>query len=79
MKLLSTSLEQLSKMCWAVNWAYMEAVDRRVGGRAKASAVDVRINFVVGDAVDTCDTICMLSAEGRNAFGAAHEGGEVCP
>lgn len=78
MKLMSTSLEQFSKMCWAVNWAYMEAVERRAGGRTKTSAVDARINFVVGDAVDTCDTICMLSAEGRNAYGVAHDVDEVC-
>lgn len=94
-KLVATSLEQLSRMCWAANWARAEQeqatalASRTAATSAEASRqkhqqqrkprplVDVRLNLVVGDAVDTCDAICLLSSEGLSAWGKARDGDEV--
>lgn len=80
-KLVATSLEQLSRMCWAVNWARLEKEQSSSAAHAKQGRprppVDVRMNFVLGDAVDTCDAICLLSSEGLAAWGKARDGHEV--
>lgn len=79
---MATSLEQLSRMCWAVNWASFDS--EKVRNRYAAfplwnpsPPVDVRLNFVLGDAIDTCDAICLLSSEGLAAWGKARDGDEV--
>ncbi|CAN0484699.1 unnamed protein product, partial [Ectocarpus sp. 12 AP-2014] len=84
-KLVATSLEQLSRMCWAVNWARLEKEQSSSAALAKQGrprpSVDVRMNFVLGDAVDTCDAMCLLSSEGLAAWGKARDGdepGRVC-
>ena len=80
---MATGLEQLSRMCWAANWALTEKEQAQASavlakqGRPRAP-VDVRLNFVVGDAVDTCDALCLLSSEGLGAWGKARDGDEVC-
>lgn len=70
---MESSLEQVSKMCWAVNWAARQAwvasKAPRDGAGVATTGMDVRINIVVGDAVDACDAICSLSAEGLGACG----------
>lgn len=86
-KLVATSLEQLSRMCWAANWARAEKEQAQAQAQAPATPaknqgggrppVDVRLNFVVGDAVDTCDAICLLSPEGLSAWGNHRDGDEV--
>lgn len=81
-KLVATGLEQLSRMCWAANWALTEKEQAQASatlarkGRPRGP-VDVRLNFVVGDAVDTCDALCLLSSEGLRAWGKARDGEEV--
>lgn len=81
-KLVATGLEQLSRMCWAANWALTEKEQAQASavlfrqGRPRVP-VDVRLNFVVGDAVDTCDALCLLSSEGLSAWGKARDGDEV--
>lgn len=87
-KLVATSLEQLSRMCWATCWAMVETAKVKVDAAVLASQgerewcgrppVDVRLNFVVGDAIDTCDAICLLSSEGFTAWGNLRENAEVC-
>lgn len=90
-KLVATSLEQLSRMCWATVWAILETgnavamermrADKGYQGRGEGVVnrppVDVRLNFVVGDAIDTCDAICLLSSEGLSAWGNNRDGDEV--
>ncbi|CAM9285124.1 unnamed protein product [Scytosiphon promiscuus] len=87
-KLVATSLEQLSRMCWAVIWAGFENAHARPTRhpaspnlRSLRPPVDVRLNFVLGDAIDTCDAIGLLSSEGLAAWGKARDGdepGRVC-
>lgn len=83
-KLVATSLEQLSRMCWAVNWAQTENARSQLErlplfGKSEGPRppVDVRFNFVLGDAIDTCDAIGLLSSEGLAAWGKARDGDEV--
>eukprot|EP00903_Cladosiphon_okamuranus_P010856 g10255.t2 len=85
-KLVANGLEQLSRMCWAANWALTEKEQAQAcavlsrQGRPRGP-VDVRLNFVAGDAVDTCDALCLLSSEGLSAWGKARDGdepGSVC-
>lgn len=84
-KLVATSLEQLSRMCWAANWARQEKLPERLDdsgdkfwrtARPRAP-VDVRLNFVVADAIDACDAMCLLSSEGLAAWGKGRDGDEV--
>ncbi len=87
-KLVATSLEQLSRMFWAANWARAEKAalaaseeasrqQQQQQQRKPRPLVDVRLNLVVGDAVDTCDAICLLSSEGLSAWGKARDGDKV--
>lgn len=75
-KLTLLVLEQLSRMCWAVNWAVLEAKNANVPSQCWP-IVDVRLNVVVGDALDTCDVISCLSSEGLEASGVSRDGEQV--
>lgn len=70
-KFMGASLEQFSRMCWAANWASSAKHHhgKGIGGvdPADAPRLDVRINVVVGDAVDTCDAICALQSRAADA------------
>lgn len=52
-------------MCWAANWTVATVAKPTVDGGGSSGGrggggLDVRVNFVAGDAVDTCDSICSL-------------------
>lgn len=75
---MGASLEQFSRMCWSANWASSakqhhgssrpeNGKDSDGVGATDVPRLDVRINIVVGDAVDTCDAICSLQSRAADA------------
>ena len=64
-------------MCWGVNWAFLEARNAGAPSQSWCPVVDVRLNVIVGDALDTCDAICSLASEGLAAAGLPDDVEEV--